>query len=229
MPDSDVLKPDEENVPELNEEGGDTSGFEAIAEEIRREQKNTKRKRVLIMIDTLLLCALAAAIAILVRIYIVTPLRIDGDSMETVLKDGDIVLLSKWKARRRDPKRYEIAVFEKPDDLGKVVKRVIALPGEVIYADSAGAVHVFKRYENGEYFDEVQLEEQYNPVLTFRGRIGTEDEPLILGDDEFFIMGDNRTVSKDSRYYGPFKRADLKGITGFRILPFSRIGVIEPK
>lgn len=230
MSDSDeILQPDDDSACELNKEDGDMSGFNAIAEKVRAEQKNKIKQRVLIFIDTLLLCAVAAVIAILVRIYVITPLRIDGDSMESVLKDGDIVLLNKWKVRRNDPKRYDIAVFEKPEDRGKVVKRVIALPGEVIYADRDGSVHVFEKYENGEFIGEITLSDSYNPVLTFRGRIGTEEEPTILGEDEFFIMGDNRSVSKDSRFYGPFKRSDLKGVAGFRIFPFDRIGTIEPK
>lgn len=227
MSDSDATRqPEQETRTGLNQEGN-TSGFDAMAEQIRAEQKNSRRKRVLIVVDTLLICALAALIAILVRVFLVTPLRITGDSMEKVLHNGDIVLLSKVTLRQRDPGRYEVVVASKPEGKGHVVKRVIALPGEVIYADRNGLIHIYGHYENGQYSGEIELLEQYTYATTYRGKLGTEDDPLILADDEFFLLGDNRPVSKDSRFYGPFRRENLIGIAVYRIFPLTRFGKID--
>lgn len=228
MSDSDAMRqPEEERNAGQNGNGVNTSGFDAIAGQVRAEQKKSRRKRVLILIDTLLICAVAALIAILIRAFVITPLRIDGDSMENTLEDGDVILLSKISAKKRNPKRYEIVVAEKPDGKGYVVKRVIGLPGEVIYADSYGTIHVFKKYENGEFSEEVELSEKYAYSVSFRGRLGTKDDPVVLKEDEFFLLGDNRTVSRDSRFYGPFSKDSLKGIAVYRIFPLDRFGSVE--
>ncbi|MBO4697492.1 MAG: signal peptidase I [Lachnospiraceae bacterium] len=223
MSDSDAMRQPEEEISAGS--GGDTSGFEAIAEQVRAEQKNSRRKRVLTLLDTLLICALAALIAILIRAFVITPLKIDGDSMENVLSDGDVVLLSKISVKNRDPKRYEIVVAEKPDG-GSVVKRVIGLPGEVLYTDESGLIHVFKKDRSGELAEEVELEAKYAYSVSFRGLLGTKDNPMVLVEDEFCLLGDNRTVSKDSRFYGPFSKDSLKGIAVYRILPLGRFGTI---
>ncbi|MBO4323990.1 MAG: signal peptidase I [Lachnospiraceae bacterium] len=226
MTDSDATRQPEETASvSLNKEG-DTSGFDAMADQIRTEQKNSRRKRVLIAVDTLLICAVAALLAILVRAFLITPLKIDGDSMEEALHNGDILLLSKLTLRQRDPGRYEVVVASKTDGKGHVVKRVIGLPGEVIYADRDGMIHIYEHYENGQYSGEVELLEQFAYATTYRGKLGTEDDPLILADNEFFLIGDNRPVSKDSRFYGPFPRECLIGVAVYRIFPLTRFGKI---
>ena len=221
--------PPEEAVPYETAGNGGMEGFNAMAAEVRAEQKKERRKRVLIIVDTLLLCALAAAFTILFRAFVMTPLRIDGDSMEDTLWDGNVVLVSKIRVRKRDPKRNEIVIAVKEDGTGNLVKRVIGLPGEAMYADRDGRIHIFPGYGSGNYIgEEIELPEQVAYATGFRGTIGTEDEPLVLKDDEFFLMGDNREVSRDSRFYGPVTRDRIVGVAVFRIFPLSAFGRLKP-
>ena len=151
-------------------------------------------------------------VVILFRTFIATPIRVDGPSMEDTLKNGDILLLNKLN---KSIKRFDIVVIYKSDI--RLIKRVIGLPGENIeYKDN-------ELYINGKVVEDVALIRTGD--FTLKELYGVDRIP----EGYYFVLGDNRTVSKDSRYYdiGLIKRSEIAGTTSFRFFPFNKIGKIK--
>ena len=143
-------------------------------------------------------------VVILLRTYIVTPVTVDGSSMEETLYTNDVMLLYKLGSIER----YDIVVATHNNK--KIIKRVMGLPGDKIKCVS-GILYINNEEDTSGY-----------------GYGDNKDFPeYILGEDEYFLIGDNRTVSLDSRYFGPVKKEDIEGKTNLIIFPFNRIGVVE--
>lgn len=145
---------------------------------------------------------------------------VDGSSMETTLQNGDNLIIDKISYRFKDPKRYDIIVFPyKYQKNTDYIKRIIGLPGETVYIDSNGKIYI-----NG-----VVLEEDYGAAKIEDA--GMASSPITLGDDEYFVMGDNRNHSEDSRSsdVGLIKKSDIIGRAWVRIYPFNRICTLGPK
>lgn len=143
--------------------------------------------------------------------------QVSGSSMETTLSDGDQLIVDKISYRFRDPKRYDIIVFPyqyKPNTY--YIKRIIGLPGET--------VQIIDGYI---YIDGEQLDENYGNELM--NDPGIAAEPLTLGEDEYFVLGDNRNNSQDSRAVnvGVIHRKDILGRAWIRIWPLDSMGVIR--
>ena len=142
--------------------------------------------------------------------------EVSGSSMETTLSDKDQLIVDKMTYRFRDPKRYEIVVFPyQYQENTYYIKRIIGLPGETVQILS-GMV----------YIDGMRLDEHYgNEIME---NPGIAEEPLKLGEDEYFVLGDNRNNSSDSRAsdVGLIHRKDLIGRAWIRVWPLSQIGVI---
>ncbi len=176
---------------------------------------NFKAKEVL-STSVYLLCVVLLALFIVK--YIGQRNVVIGSSMSETLMDGDNLILDKISYRFHDPERFDVVVFPSRDIKGKnFIKRIIALPGETIYIDKEGTIYI-----NGEV-----LEEHYgNAVIEDAGRAA---QPVELGDDEYFVMGDNRNNSDDSRFneIGIVKRSEIAGKTKIRIYPFSGFGNFE--
>ena len=143
--------------------------------------------------------------------------EVSGSSMETTLSDKDQLIVDKMTYRFRDPKRYDIVVFPyQYQDNIYYIKRIIGLPGETVQILS-GMV----------YIDGMRLDEHYgNEIME---NPGIAEEPLTLGEDEYFVLGDNRNNSSDSRAsdVGLIHRKDLIGRAWIRVWPLSQIGVIH--
>ncbi|MEZ3469455.1 MAG: signal peptidase I, partial [Schaedlerella sp.] len=138
-------------------------------------------------------------------------------SMETTLYNNDNLLVDKLSYRFRDPKRFEIVVFPyQYRENTYYIKRIIGLPGET--------VQVIDGYV---YIDGEQLDEHYgNELMENPGIVA---EPLMLGEDQYFVLGDNRNHSSDSRdpSVGVIRRENLLGRAWIRIWPFERFGAIK--
>ena len=142
--------------------------------------------------------------------------RVSGHSMEATLHDGDNLIVDKLSYRFRDPKRFEIIVFPyRHKENTYYIKRIIGLPGETVQVKD-GYV----------YIDGEKLDENYG--LEVMQDAGIAAEPIELGEDEYFVLGDNRNHSSDSRdpSVGILHRDELIGRAWVRIWPLDSIGVI---
>lgn len=147
-------------------------------------------------------------VVILIKSYVVSPIRVNGESMDSTLKDGDIMLLNEIEYRLGEIERFDIVVIRRGDEY--LIKRVIGLPGEKVkYLDN-------KLYINGKYVKEEFKHKKTNDFPIYQ-----------LGKDEYFVMGDNRTNSKDSRMIGSVFEDEILGKASLTIFPFSRFGIKE--
>ena len=146
---------------------------------------------------------LIIVVILLIRTYIVTPIRVNGTSMYPTLKQNEIMILNKI-GLKSGIDRFDIVVVK--TDNNRIIKRVIGLPGEsVMYEDG-------KLYINGKY-----IEDSYSLSST------KDFDNIVLKEDEYFVLGDNREVSKDSRMIGPVKKEQILGKTRLVIFPFTKI------
>lgn len=153
-------------------------------------------------------------IIILVKIYIATPVSVDGASMDPTLKDRDYMIENKLIYYFKDIKRGDIVVLKSNGT--RLVKRVIGLPGENVIA-SNGSVYVNGKLLEEPYLKKDIITEDFNMEST----IGKKK----LDKDEYFVMGDNRPYSSDSRQRGAIKRKDITGRVKLLLFPFTRIGI----
>ena len=146
-------------------------------------------------------------VVVLIRTFLITPIRVNGSSMYPTLKDKEIMILNKIGKTVNGIDRFDIVVLKEEDYL---IKRVIALPGEKISCQNGNI------YINGK-----KLKDKYGSGLT------SDFEPIEVPKDSYFVMGDNRENSKDSRYIGPINKKEIKGKTSFILFPFKNFGKVD--
>ncbi|MEG1741419.1 MAG: signal peptidase I [Acetivibrio sp.] len=175
------------------------------------EMEPPRKSKYIKEITSFLLCILIAyGAARFITDFLVQPTRVDGASMENSLFDEDILLIDKISYRFREPKRYETVIF--PYSMREYyVKRIVGLPGETVQIK-----------EGSIYINDERLPEHYGSEEIIDA--GIAESPLSLGADEYFLMGDNRNHSTDSRsfYVGPVKREKIEGKVWLRVYPFHR-------
>jgi signal peptidase I len=168
--------------------------------------------------ENLTLIAIALTLALLIRTFIAEPRLIPSESMYPTLHTGDRLVVEKVSYRFHPPETGDIVVFETPPELQRrgydknqaFIKRIIGKPGEVISVANG------KVYLNGQPLQEDYIAEPPNqPFPTVK-----------IPEDEFFVMGDNRNDSNDSRYWGFLPQQNLIGRATFRFWPLDRIGLI---
>ncbi len=140
-------------------------------------------------------------VVVLIRLFIATPVRVDGDSMNPTLSNNQILLLNKMD---KNYKRFDVIVFNHNGN--KLVKRIIGLPGDkVTYTD------------NKLYINDKLIKENYT-------RKNTDDFTSDkVPSDMYFVLGDNRSNSLDSRYIGFISKSDIEGVVNFSIIPPKKI------
>lgn len=174
--------------------------------------------------STLLYIVVALVIFMLVRHFLFAAVSVEGDSMVPTLHDNDRLILNKVA----DIDRFDIVVFDAPDDPGKqYIKRVIGVPGDTIEVRDdvlfVNGEEVPEEYLAAEYFT---LDESDNFTDDFNLSILTGIEKVPEG--QYFLLGDNRINSKDSRYFGFVEESAIVGTTDLRIWPLSDIGDMNP-
>lgn len=147
-------------------------------------------------------------LVIILRTFIATPVRVNGTSMESTLYNGETMILNKIAMKFKGIKRWDIVVIKTGNT--HLIKRVIGLPNEIV------------KYEEGKlYINDKVVIDKYSITKT-------EDfEEIKVGSDEYFVMGDNRYVSQDSRMIGPIKKNEIKGKTNIILFPLNRFGIVE--
>ena len=157
------------------------------------------------------------AVVLLANIYVISFQQVQGPSMQENLHTGDIVVLNKILFKLRNIKRCDVVSLE--HDSKQMVKRVIGLPGEYIeFKDNY-------LYINGQKYEEPYLSEG---VVTKDFKMESlEGHPTIIPEDMYFVVGDNRMDSMDSRDYGFVKKSDIKGKVSIRIWPLGGIKLVK--
>lgn len=140
---------------------------------------------------------LGIILGLLVSHFAFSVARVSGDSMKSTYYDGDIVFVN----RLTEPDRGDVVVVNREDEGKYIIKRVIGLPGDSIVIDG-GRVFV-----NGEYYPE-----NYLFLDNYEYDSGLAASTITLGSDEYFVLGDNRPVSEDSREIGPVSKKDIIGV-----------------
>ena len=143
-------------------------------------------------------------LVLLFKKFLYTPIRVNGESMMKTLHDGDIMILNIIDYKVHGLKRFDIVVVDEGDEL--IIKRVIGLPGDTV------AYKNNKLYINGKKVNDKYASEK------------TEDFSVLVPKNEYFVLGDNRTNSLDSRAFGTFSSKKIKGKTSMIVFPFSRWG-----
>lgn len=183
-------------------------------------EKEKKKINLKDTVSFIIYIAVVFVITYLVITYVGQRTEVIGTSMEYTLSDGDNLIVDKISYRFHDPERFDIIVFPyqyKEDTY--YIKRIIGLPGETVQIDDNGTI----------YIDGKELKESYGREIIKNP--GTAAEPIKLGEGEYFVLGDNRNASSDSRdpSVGIIKRDEIVGRAWLRIYPFSKFGFIKHK
>lgn len=162
---------------------------------------------------------ISLAIVVPIRYFIVQPFIVRGASMEPNFEDSQYLIIDEASYYFRTPEREEVIVFRYPRDPRQFfIKRIIGLPGERIET-KRGRVKIY----NAQYPEGFALGEEYLAPL---GRSTHPDMSTTLGQDEYFVMGDNRDFSSDSRVWGPLDKEFIVGRTVIRVWPFQKFGAV---
>ena len=154
------------------------------------------------IVSTVLYLLTVVCVVFLLIKYVGQRTIVDGESMVPTLHHQDNLIVDKLSYRFRDPERFDIIVF--PFEYAEnvyYIKRIIGLPGETVQIDKEGKI----------YIDGEVLEESYGAEVIRPEYIGIAAEEILLGEDEYFVLGDNREDSRDSRTFGAVKEAEIIG------------------
>jgi signal peptidase I len=181
--------------------------------------------------EGIFIVVVALSLALLLRLFVVQTFFIPSGSMEPTLNVGDRILVNKLSYDFHSVHRGDVIVFKRPADedcggppVSDLVKRVIGLPGETISLTKGSRSYVVI---NGKRLDERWLPASVQGV-TYPGPAGTAyslETPYKIPADHYFVMGDNRTESCDSRYWGPISSNLIVGKVEVRIWPFNHIRI----
>ncbi len=183
-----------------------------------QEQKKLKSKKKGIIQAVCYIVAIVAA-AFIWNGFFFSPLKVIGDSMNPALSSNDLVIINKISYTMNGAKRFDMVVFPyRYDNSYNYIKRVIGLPGETV-----------EIVDGKIYIDGSELEEYYGIHDKTTEMRYKNYGPVTLEDDEYFVMGDNRDHSDDSRSpdVGPVNEDDIIGTICFRMWPFESIGSLE--
>ena len=166
--------------------------------------------------------AVALGLALVIRFFVAAPYVVSGASMEPNFQDWNYLIVDRVSYDIGSPQRGDVIVFDLPQDNARaLIKRVIGLPGETV-ALSGQKVTII----NAAYPDGFTLPE---PYLDPANLGGTNEMRVTLGADQYFVLGDNRRVSADSRLWGTLPRKDIVGRVLLRLYPLNELGILPEK
>ncbi len=183
-------------------------------DEIESDEKPNVLRELLGM---LVYVGIVLVITFLIITFVGQRTHVSGESMENTLDDGDQLIVDKLTYHFRDPERFDIIVFPfRYKENTYYIKRIIGLPGETVQI-----------LDGKIYIDGAELKESYGREVMQDA--GTAAEPITLGDDEYFVLGDNRNYSSDSRdpSVGVIHRNEIVGRAWLRIWPFHSFGLLK--
>jgi signal peptidase I len=159
------------------------------------------------------------AIMVMIYLFIMSPQEINGQSMDPTFHNGEYILTNKVEYKITDPKRGDVVIFKSPRNKEiDYIKRIIGLPGDRV------------RLTNNKYYiNDVMLDESAylaSDIVVFGGTYLPEGQEITVPEGTYFVSGDNRPHSSDSREFGPIAKEDFIGKALFRYYPFDRVGAI---
>ncbi|MFH1181208.1 MAG: signal peptidase I [bacterium] len=169
--------------------------------------------------ETVKIVIIALLIVVPIRYFVFQPFFVKGQSMEPSFDDGNYLIVDELSYRLRAPERGEVIVFKYPNDPSqKYIKRIIGLPGEIVEIKDRQIM-----ISNGKGEAKILDESNYLPsaAQTFG------EEQIILANDQYFVLGDNRLASSDSRSWGSLPREDIIGRVLIRVWPFASLAKFE--
>jgi signal peptidase I len=179
------------------------------------------RKLFLFIWDIIKVVCISLAIILPVRYYLIQPFYVKGASMEPSFHDHEYLIVDEISYRFNEPLRGQVVVFRYPRNPQEYyIKRIIGLPGEQVQIKD-GRVYIY----NQKHADGLMLIEEYLPegLLT----MSDTESRITVGDGEYFVLGDNRNASKDSRFFGPVNKSFITGKILFRGWPLNKILVFD--
>ena len=208
----------DETLHQNNEQQEETTHAETDSTKKNKKEKKSLGREILEWIVTIVA---ALAIALVIRTFIFEPVRVDGQSMDDTLADGEVMFVSKLRytsfdfiggriSAFGDPKRFDVVICRYPNrGYTNFVKRIIGIPGDTVRIED-GYVYV-----NDEKYDEPYINDDY------RTGLGANFPEFKVPEGQYFVMGDHRNNSNDSRYVGPIDRNMIVGHVVQVLFPFS--------
>lgn len=184
-------------------------------EEVEEEEFSLKNE----IVDVITYIGIAFFLVAILIQFVVQRDVVDGESMMNTLQDEDNILVDKLTYQFSDPQRFDVVLFPygEGDEELCFIKRVIGLPGETVQISRSGDIFIDGEFLEEYYgFEDIQQDKRYLAA-----------DGYTLQEDEYFVMGDNRNNSYDSRQIGGIKREDIIGRAVFRIYPFKSLGFIK--
>jgi len=171
--------------------------------------------------ELLKIVVISLVIILPVRYFLIQPFYVKGASMEPNFYTDEYLIIDEISYRFHNPQRGDIIVFRYPRNPQEYfIKRMIGLPGETVQIKDGKVIIYNKKNPDGKILKETYLPKD---LKTY----STSDEKIKLSDNEFFVLGDNRNSSRDSRFFGPVNRTYLTGKVLLRGWPFNRVGLFE--
>lgn len=184
-----------------------------------KEEPISLKKQILIFVwEVFKVVVISLAIIMPIRYYLIKPFYVKGASMEPNFHDREYLIINEISYRFEDPERGDAVVFKYPEDETQFfIKRVVGLPGERIVIEN-GRITIFNQlYQEG-----IELIEPYLPL----GQRTLGEVDVTLGQEEYFLLGDNRSASLDSRIFGPVSKDLIVGKTLLRGWPLDKAGFV---
>ncbi|MBI3985160.1 MAG: signal peptidase I [Candidatus Levybacteria bacterium] len=178
------------------------------------------RKIYTFLLDSVQTFLIAAAIFLVIYLFLFRPYEVKGDSMYPNFYDKEYVLTNLIVLRFKEPKLGDVVVFKAPPEPEKdYIKRVIGIPGDTVSIKDGKVFLNSKLFDESKYLDE--------SVRTLPGAFLQEGETVTVPDGEYFVMGDNRGASSDSREWGFVKKTEIIGESLFVYLPINKARFVE--
>ncbi|MGI5827161.1 MAG: signal peptidase I [Patescibacteria group bacterium] len=169
------------------------------------------------------MAAIAVVIIVAVRYFLIQPFYVKGASMEPTFSNYEYLIIDELSYRFKDPQRGQVVVFRYPRDPQEhFIKRVIGLPGETVQIKD-NHVYIYNEEHPHGYI----LKEDY--LADDEITIANSENLVKLGADEYYVLGDNRDASQDSRFFGPVKRSFITGKVWIRGFPINRWNIFTAK
>ncbi len=178
-------------------------------------QKTGFRKHIHSLWEIIEFAVIALIIVIPIRAFVAQPFVVSGTSMVPTFQNSDYLIVDEISYRFEDPKRGEVIIFKYPKDTTKYfIKRIIGLPGETVVINGNAVTIINKEHPEGFTLDDSYIQNKSVNYMQTN-----------LGPDEYFVMGDNRAGSSDSRFWGNLPKDLIVGRALVRLLPVKHVGL----